>query len=472
MGRDQRLLVPNWRIKSGECWIISGPGGSGKSSLARAVAGVPDSHGYNIPVSGMERRTPLDDGGAWISFDRENEIRSEMRHNDDSEWTGRPDEGSSLESFLGGSTGLRLLDAGLLQKLEGRGIRNLSTGEFRQVLIAREAGHHPDLIVLDEPWEGLDVAARPRLSALLADFRDSGALVVITVNREDDIPDFATGLIRIVDGKAIVTDFASRLQKTSAKKESETVSEPYIPPPPELSSKVAKVLIRMVDVNLSYQGRQILKNINWTVKQGESWLLTGPNGSGKTSLLNLINGDEPRAFGQNISIFGVKKGSGESTTWILEHIGRVSAALQEKISRHSVTTEVIGSGLRNSLILVDPLDGYEKDLVENWIKVLGLHGCEETPFFRLPYGQRRLAMIGRAMINHPPLLLLDEPMHGLDRESRARIADLVDTLIQETSTSVLFVSHRPEDAPASVLNHIRLIPGEKSGPSMVSISPR
>ncbi|MCK5736543.1 MAG: ATP-binding cassette domain-containing protein, partial [Spirochaetaceae bacterium] len=342
MGRDNRLEVKNLTLNSGELWVIAGPGGSGKSSMARAIAGVPDAAGYHIPVPGLTRRSPHNDkdGGAWVSFDSEREIRDLLRHNDDSEVLGRPDEGTSLDSFIGGRSGKAYLNPKLLKKLNGRGIKNLSTGEFRQVFIAREAGKNPALAVLDEPFEGLDKIARSRLIKQLGEWSESETLIVLTVNRLEDIPIFATGLI-FLDGKQMIamgppSELLENPTVITLFKRSFPVNvKQTIPAAPENSGFQGDSLIEMKKVSLSFNGRSILENINWIVKPGESWLLTGPNGSGKTTLLNLISGNEPRGFGQNLNLFGRKKGSGETTAEIKGQIGQVSAAMQDSISRNS-----------------------------------------------------------------------------------------------------------------------------------------
>ncbi len=477
MGRDKRLEVDELTLDSGEFWVIAGPGGSGKSSMARAISGAPDKSGYHTPISGLLRTDPHDnkEGGAWISFDMEREIRDSLRHNDDSEVLGRPDEGTTLESFLGGSAGKLFLHPELLEKLEGRGIKHLSTGEFRQVFIAREAGKKPALAVLDEPFEGLDIKARERLTEQLAEWSESETLIVLTVNRMEDIPPYASGLVLLCDDRIAAQGIPSEILESPLIKEifgntSNFREKRIIPPPPEAVVFEGKSLIEMKRVSLSFNGRRVLENVNWVVKPGESWLLTGPNGSGKTTLLNLISGEEPRGYGQDLKLFGRKRGSGESTSEIKKYIGQVSASLQDSVSRHATPGEVIGSGLRDSLLLTIPLDGFETGLVEQWLELLGLKKNRQTAFYRLPYGERRLAMIGRAMIKHPPLLLLDEPMHGLDKSSRDRMRYLIDTLIRETQTTVLFVSHRSEDAPDSITRTIRLTPSDGSGPSGAEIT--
>lgn len=472
MGRDKRLKVNNLTLDSGEFWVISGKGGSGKSSLARVIAGVPDKAGYLAPIRGLTRSHPHGekDGAAWISFDREKEIREELRHNDDSEVLGRPDEGTVLDDFLGGTNGRRYLNPELLEKLEGRGIRHLSTGEFRQVFIAREAGKGPPLAVLDEPFEGLDVQARPRLLKMISQWSESGILIVLTVNRMEDIPDNITGLIRLNLNGGNFTVSVTKSRDSAGMERVKEFSADEIPeimsavPPPITPVEISSdTLIQMRDVSLSFNGRSVLKDINWTVWPGESWIVTGPNGSGKTTLLNLISGDEPRGYGEDITLFGKRKGSGETTSEIKKKIGQVSASIQESVPRFLKPIEVIGSGLRDTLVLTGELDGVEYRLAERWLEILGLKEEKDTVFSHLSYGARRLTLIGRAMIKHPPLLMLDEPMHGLDSSSRIRVRKLIDLLIRETETSVLYVSHRIEDAPDSIRKQLKLVPDINPG---------
>jgi molybdate transport system ATP-binding protein len=475
MGRDRRLLIPDWTLSSGELWVIAGAGGTGKTTLARIIAGAADSSGYSPHYSGVFREPKQT--GAWISFDREREIRNILRRDDDSEFLGRPDEGTTVEYFLDVPDGYRFINPELLEKIRDRGIRNLSTGEFRQVLIAREAGMKPALAVLDEPFEGLDITARPRLMEQLSEWSGTDTLIVLTVNRLEDIPPFATGLALLDDDRLAAAGRPSEILKSALALSmfnagQNALQGHRIPPPPVPIEILGKNLIEMKDVSLAYSGRTVLETVNWSVDAGESWLLTGPNGSGKTTLMNLISGDEPRGYGQNLRLFGKQKGSGEATSEIKSRIGQVSSILQEAAPRHADLVEIVGSGLRESMVLTSPLDGFETGLVNHWLDLLGLSEKKGMPFFRLSYGDRRMAMIGRAMIKHPPLLLLDEPMHGLDTEARIRISNLVEFLIEHTQTTVLFVSHRPDDAPQSITNHIRLVPEPGGGPSKAVIGRR
>ncbi len=495
LGRDRRLIIQNWTLKSGEFWVIVGESGSGKSVLARTLAGV-DAKGSNIRcVKGMERESRENERTAWIAFEREQLIREELRRNDDSEVMGMPDEGMLVKDFLETDRARDIAELGALRKLSDRGIRNLSTGEFRQALIAREVGREPSVAVLDEPFEGLDVTARPRLKAMLAEWYRSGILLVLTVSREEDIPEEATHLALLAENRLAVADRLekalinpdvrrvlgaagdknlSEAQESNSRMNDDVAEVRFqkIPGPPHAGATIGDTLIQMNNLSLAFNGRPVLKDINWTVHRGESWLVTGPNGSGKTTLMNLISGDEPRGYGQDLSLFGRKRGSGETLADIRRNLSMASAAWQELAPAHSTALEIVESGLHDSLVSVERLNSFEAELSGKWLKLLQMEKRSNEMFFRLSYGERRLAMIARAMIKHPALLILDEPMHGLDGVSRRRVSGLVETLIEDTGTSVLFVSHRPNDAPFTIRNHLELRPSANGGPSVALITNR
>ena len=473
-------MIDRWTLRSGEFWVVAGRGGRAESALGRVIAGAAgggwsgDFRGPPPRISGV-RRTPADLCGSWISPDAEAAIRARLRRDDDSEWSGRPDEGTSLERFLGDGKGTGSLDPDLLNRLRGRGIRRLSTGEFRQVLIAREAGEGRPLAVLDEPFEGLDAEARSHLQGLLARWRSAWKLFVLIVNRLEDVPDFADRMAIIEDDALVEHGPLQRVLASPAARElfgegggGRAGSVPEAVPGPEggLDNPGApsEIIIKFKGVNIAYNGRRVLEAVDWQIRAGESWLLTGPNGSGKTTLLNLISGDEARAYGEPIWIFGRRRGSGESVAEIRAGMGHVSSMLQEAVPRCASVLEVLGSGLRDSMVVNPPLDGYECARAREWGAALGL-GDISVSFYRLSYGERRLAMIARAMIKQPRLLLLDEPMHGLEGASRRRAAQLVDRVVGGGRTSVVFVTHRPGEAPRSIVKHLRLAAAVPGGPS-------
>lgn len=468
-GSGRRLMIERWALGRGEFWVVAGRGGA-KSTLGRVIAGV-GAAPWNgdflepAPVIPGVRRIPPDLRGSWISPDAEAAIRAKLRRDDDSEWSGCPDEGTSIEGFLGDSAVRDFLRPGLMKGLGGRGIRRLSTGEFRQVLIAREAGRGLPLAVLDGPFEGLDEDARLRVMGVLARWRLFWRTAVLMVNRLEDVPGWADGMVILEDDALVMQGPVKRVLASPAARRV-FAEGPVLERGRVRNDKAApsEVIIEFKGVNIAYNGRRVLDGVEWRIRAGESWLLTGANSSGKTTLLNLMCGNEPRAYGKPIWIFGLRRGSGESVAEIQGEMGHVSSMMQEGVPGYASVLEVLGSGLRDSMVVNPPLDGYECSRAREWAERLGLGDVSEG-FHRLSYGERRLVMMGRAMIKEPRLLLLDEPMQGLEGASRRRAGALVDSVVREGRTSVVFVSHRPGDAPGSIVRHLRLEAAFPGGPS-------
>ena len=471
---EQFLHVDKWTITLGEFWIISGEDTAAKTALAHSIAGIPGSRGGMRRLTGVQR-SPVAMDCSWISFDSAQKIRSRIRRDDDSEYLGYPDEGITLEDFIG-ENGWHYLHPDLAAKLKGRGVRHLSTGEFRQVLIAREAAQNRKLVVLDEPFEGLDADARMRLHTQLEQWADPGKMLVITAKHREDIPAAATGMVLLKDDHLQVHPYLKRTPESSPSRKI-VANEVFDQPSGILSIPVIKKpelpeeIIGVENLHLSYKRKSILEGINWRVHRGEAWLLSGPNGSGKSSLLNMICGDEPRAFGQNIRVFGIQRVAGTSIAETASRIGMVSDVIEDRMARSSTLTEILGSGLRNSMILQPELNGFEKSLVERWLELSGLRE-RGLPCQRLSCAERRMGLLARAMISNPALLLLDEPMQGLGAESRRRACTLIELFIRQTGAAAIYITHRPEEVPDIFNRHIALVPGRDGGPSRGEINLR
>ncbi|QIA08414.1 ABC transporter ATP-binding protein [Draconibacterium halophilum] len=219
-------------------------------------------------------------------------------------------------------------------------------------------------------------------------------------------------------------------------------------------------MIKLRNVSVKYHERQILNKINWTIRAGEFWQLKGPNGSGKTTILTMINGDNPKAFGQNIELFGRRKGTGESIWEIKREMGYFTPSMMELFKRRHTAEEMVISGFHDSIGLYHKASEIQKHVANEWLKVLGLEAKSNYAFVDLSQVNRRMVLIARAMIKHPPLLILDEPSTGLDDQSAALLSALINKIADESQTAILYVSHRtePDLKPQFVFE---LIPSEK-----------
>jgi molybdate transport system ATP-binding protein len=220
------------------------------------------------------------------------------------------------------------------------------------------------------------------------------------------------------------------------------------------------VAIKMVNVNVNYNNRNILENINWEVKKGECWNISGHNGSGKSTLLSLVNGDNPQAFANEIYLFDKKKGSGESIWDIKQKIGYVSPELHHYFDSAASCYEVVASGLFDTIGLFKQLSASQKEIVEQWVSLLQIDHLANKFFTQLSNGEQRLVLLARALVKNPPMLILDEPCQGLDAEVAARFIELINEICVQMQKTLVYVSHYEEEIPSCVTYTLKLEQGK------------
>lgn len=344
-----------------------------------------------------------------------------------------------------------------LVDLEGRSLRSFSSGERRKALLNYLLKQNPDYILLDSPFESLDEQSVEDIKIKLEEISKQTSILQFFKRKEDLLP-FIEKVLPLENnriGKIFTAeDF---LAGTTSQEKSLKINS--IPAPDKEYQNIPEVLMKLENVSVNYEGRPILANISWEIKKGEFWKLTGPNGSGKTTILSMIYGDNPKAYGENVFLFGNKKGSGETVWEIKRKIGYFSPALTELFSRRNTAQEMLVSGLVDSVGLYQNPSDRQLALAGKWLKTLNLEHRERQIFTKLPLLEQRMLLIARAMIKHPPLLILDEPTTALDDESALKITRLINLIAAESETAVVFVSHRKEKGLEAQLEY-RLIAGE------------
>jgi molybdate transport system ATP-binding protein len=203
-------------------------------------------------------------------------------------------------------------------------------------------------------------------------------------------------------------------------------------------------LVKFKNVTVRYGEKHVLNNISWTIRPNEFWQLIGPNGSGKTTLLTMISGENHKGYGQDLELFGLKKGTGESIWDIKKHIGYFTPSIIATFKGYQSLEHMLISGLHDSIGLYVKPTETEMHLAKEWLKVLHLHEKRHTYFHQLSEGEKRLLMTARAMIKYPPLLILDEPTVGLDRANTQLFVALINKIAEESQTTIIYVSHRTE----------------------------
>ena len=206
----------------------------------------------------------------------------------------------------------------------------------------------------------------------------------------------------------------------------------------------------MNQVSIRYGERVILDTLDWTVRNGERWALGGQNGAGKSTLLSLVCADNPQSYACDIALFGNPRGSGESIWDIKKHIGYVSPEMHRAYQKNLPAVRIVASGLKDSMGLYVKPNEEEYGICRWWMDIFGLKGKEDTPFLKLSSGEQRLVLLARAFVKDPQLLILDEPLHGLDNRNRRLVKDVIEAFCQRRNKTMIMVTHYKEELPACI----------------------
>jgi molybdate transport system ATP-binding protein len=300
---------------------------------------------------------------------------------------------------------------------------------------------------------------------LLAELSQQGYTLVLVLNRFDEIPDFVQQVGVLAD--CTLTNIGSREQVMAEAlvaqlAHSENLDSLTLPETEDPNQKASlppdQPLIQLRDAVVSYNDKPILNHLDWQVNPGEHWQIVGPNGAGKSTLLSLVTGDHPQGYSNDLTLFGHRRGSGETIWDIKRHIGYVSSSLHLEYRVSSSLRNVITSGFFDSIGIYQAVSDRQRQLTGQWLALLGMSDAQgEAPFHSLSWGQQRLALIARALVKHPALLILDEPLQGLDPLNRQLVRRFIDVLIGQGATQLLFVSHHAEDAPQCITHRLSFV---------------
>ncbi|GGG51677.1 hypothetical protein GCM10011414_21620 [Croceivirga lutea] len=333
-----------------------------------------------------------------------------------------------------------LHDIKVLTKNSSQALKTMSSGERKKALLNHLLDSKVKGFVFVNPFDNLDVETQ---AALKREFEILTTKVdcIQIVNRIDDLLTstkdyfvFENNELHTFESKAVLL---SHLQKKS--KVITTIPLPLKPFP-----ITENPLIKLKNINVSFENKRVLNHINWIINKGDFWQLKGPNGSGKSTILNLITGDSHKGYGQDLTLFGQKKGSGESVWDLKKYIGYFTPAMVDRFKGYHTLKHMLISGLHDSVGLYKIPSEIEKAKSIEWLKVLGLESKKDYYFHQLSLGQKRLLMTARAMIKHPPLLILDEPTVGLDDNAAWHFISLINAYSKKSDTAIIYVSHRTE----------------------------
>ncbi len=458
-------------IQPGEQWSVTGSAGSGKTTLVHAIAGM---HHYtgNISFNGQATQRPhiavVEQQHRFKNLSNTSDFYYQQRYNaSDSENTLTLSEALDLKNHHREilSSGISVAEIPRLlhiEQLMQKPLIQLSNGENKRLQIAKAILSEPELLILDNPFIGLDTDGRKILNIIISTISKSGVKIIL-VTAPTEIPDSITHVALLEKGKLI----------SAARKKDFNSNNFAFPAAFRINRSLLEKLdrsawpefeyaIKMVNVQVQYGDKKILKNINWEVKKGEHWSISGPNGAGKSTLLSLITGDNSKAYANEIYLFDKRRGSGESIWDIKKKIGYVSPEMHMYFDYSATCFETIASGLFDSIGLFRTLTEAHRTRVKQWISLFQLEGLENKLLSLLSAGEQRLVLLARALVKNPPLLILDEPCQGLDAEHVHQFKQIVNDVCEIFGTTLLYVSHYKEEIPECVTNFLRIENGEAS----------
>jgi molybdate transport system ATP-binding protein len=344
-----------------------------------------------------------------------------------------------------------------LSAAEHRSIQTFSSGEQRKALLNYLLSTNPDFLLLNNAFDMLDAQSKEYWTHRLTELSKQMPILQI-VKRKDNLLPFINKAIQVENDKITFTGTVREYRK-QFKYENSFELLGSLPPPLNESIPAKNPFIEFRNVTVNYGERCIVNNINWTINDGDFWQLMGPNGSGKTTLLTMITGDNPKGYGQDLTLFGNKRGTGESIWDIKKKIGYITPSMTALFRGWNSVEKMVISGLVDSIGLYKKPTELQKRIAREWIKLIGLGDFIHKRFATLNEGQQCMVLIARAMIKHPPLLILDEPTHGLDDYNASILSALINKIAAEGDTTIIYVSHRKEPG-LQAKSIFELIPSE------------
>ncbi|OBT16460.1 ABC transporter [Vibrio sp. UCD-FRSSP16_10] len=454
------LSIADWHIEAGQHWGIFSSQSQCSALIVQLLSGELSANSGEISDSPQRI--------ACVSLLHQQRLLEEEIAKDETDFQDSIDYGSTVEQLISnmGCSQSELddvIDKTDLQALRQRPFRQLSTGETRRAMLARALVTKPELLILDEPYTGLDKDHRLALSQLLNRCAQQMQLIVIT-SREDELP-ACISHVALFDHHSLTQTMTldewhnhpikQHIKKLSQQKgggvfeliesyhEQKTLHDP---------------LIDMNNVKVEYLDGVIFKDFNWQAKIGQHWQIRGPNGCGKSTLLGLIMGDHPQCYSNDITVLGMKRGSGESIWDIKKQIGIVSSALHLQYRVNCSSLDVLLSGFFDSIGLYEQPSKKQIQIAQQWLNVLEMSEFEKVGFKTLDYGQQRLLLIGRALIKQPALLVLDEPYQGLDYINRKLVFFVLNRIAKTNMSQLLYVTHYAEDSLEAIEHFIDFEP--------------
>lgn len=484
----------SWTMRKGEHWAIIGPNASGKTLFVDILTGRHPLRSGSISYPCFRKKgKPLYEAVKLMAFRDIFSLSSDYKNSAyQQRWNSQESESApfvrdQLTPHSDKAYTEKIFDVFGIRPMLSQRLIELSGGELRKFLLAKTLLSRPEILILDNPYIGLDVASRNLLDKVLTELADlDGLQLIFVVSAPKDIPPIVNRvqamedcrLLPAMDKFAFLHDnvllaklfpqvYGEENALSCAGKNLLPVWEPadFVSPGltrKHLSSSIEKQerlsltesspeeIVSLNAVNIRYGERQILKDLHWRIKSGEKWALLGGNGSGKSTLLSLLCADNPQAYANDIRLFGCKRGSGESIWEIKKHIGYLSPEMHHYYLKNIPCIDIVGSGLFDTIGLYKKCKEAEYACCEEIMERFGVAHLRYRSFLAVSFGEQRMCLLARAFVKRPDVLILDEPLHGLDISNKARVRQIINDYCTNPAVTLIYVTHYFEEIPECV----------------------
>jgi len=425
-----------FQLQSGVSYLVEGKNGSGKTTLLKLMAGLIQ------PDKGTIHYNFIDDELDW---EQKYELRKKYVHYIPGvalhELLNTPDLYYQQRYYSIGSPmptvrdyfgercknldTMNLPDSFNIYRLLDLELTRLSNGQVKKVIILRQLlDTMPRVLLLDYPFEGLDVKSRTELSDFLHYLVATHQIqLIIADNEQGQLPNLITKKLLIDNSNVLLADREEMAPMTISTYSANPLQ------------KATEPVVEMLNITIKYGNKVIVEDLTWTICLGERWALTGPNGSGKTTLFSLIYADHPMAYSENVSLFGKRRGSGESIWDIkkrISYLGPEQLHFLDYVTEQLTVSEYLGQ--------LQPSDNRVKQIVEQF----EMGSLLATRLRLLSQGQLQLVLLLSLFLSQKELLLLDEPFQFLDPVQKARVNEYLQSHLEE-STTLILITHYDED---------------------------
>lgn len=453
----------SFQIKEGEHTCIQGPMGSGKTILMRSLAGFAQLQDGDLEF--------LSDGKAISKFEfykdvslvefskpgkyfnPKNHFYQQRYHHhmeDDFSKSVTIQDLMVLKGFSIAAKDVRLylqrcnlwdhLDKSLIQ---------LSSGQRRKLQLVLSLLHLPKVLLLDSPYIGLDAESREDLNDWLNELVIENKLQIIMVAEERDVPSWVKGRIELPATATNNTPSDKSCLEQIQKTWKNNALFQFVDP-----------LIELKNIKIKFDKNQLFENVNWTVNHGDRIAIIGNNGAGKSTLISLLNADNPKVYCNNVNMFGVRRGSGDSIWDIKKKTGFISSELHLYFTENMSCLKVIATGFFDTKFIPRKLENSEIELIEFYTDYFKLSHLLNRDYRQISMGQQKVILFIRAIIKSPPLLLLDEPFQGFDAKSIDKAKKLLNLMADQLNTTLIFITHYQDEIPECINRRFQLEDGE------------